>query len=241
MKFCRFELVAEPGTARTGIAYEGRIYETDGTNAIGIHEAPDIRLLAPVGRPPSVRIFRLGDHTFDYAHPAAMYGPTIILPLPPEVERVAYTPCLAVIVGGAGKSVPTAQADDLVLGLALAHVFSTLRDPGGRALDAGFCVGPALVTPDEFASDSIRPEGGAIYEDSVAFFRNGAELATFELGTIRPSPASAIAHASETQPLFEADVLLIPIGEIDLTPEAGDELKLVSPRLGALLVNLVKR
>lgn len=241
MKFCRFELIAEPGTARTGIAYEGRIYETDGTNAIGIHEASDLRLLAPIGRPPSVRIFRFGDHSFDYAHPASMYGPTIVLPLPPEVERVAYTPALAVVVGGAGAAVPPSQGDDLVLGLALAHVFSTLRDPGGRAHDAGFCLGPALVTPDEFAGDSIRPETGFAYQDVVTFSRNGVEVTTFDLGSIRPSPASAIAHASETQAVLEGDVLLIPIGELDLTPEAGDELKLVSPKLGALLVNLVKR
>lgn len=241
MKFCRFELVTDPEKIRTGIAYEGRIYETDGTNAIGIHEAGDIRLLAPIGRPPTVRVFREGDHAFDYAHPGAMLGPNLALPLPSEVERVAYVPALAVVIGGAGSAVVPSVADDLVLGLALAHVFSTLRDPGGRALDLGYCVGPAIVTPDEFGADSIRPDAGAFYADSVAVWRNGVEITSFDLASLRPSPASAIAYASETQPLAEGDLILIPLGELDLVPEAGDQLKLVAPKLGALLVDLVKR
>lgn len=238
MKFCRFELVAEPGSARTGIAYEGRVYETDGTNAIGIHEAADVRLLEPIGRAPSVRVFRSGQTVFDYAHPAAMLGPNVEFPMPAGSERLGYVPSVAIVVGGAGRDVPTSEADDLVLGLTLCHVFTALIHPGGRALDAGYAVGPAIVTPDEFLEGSIREEAGAAYPDAVTLWRNAVEVAQFELGRIVPRPAKAIAVASESFPLLEGDLLVIPLGEVDLPVDSGDEIRLSGATLGSLTVRI---
>lgn len=240
MKFCRFELASAPGQPRTGIAYEGRIYETDGTNAIGIHEASDIRLLAPIGRPTSVRVFRPGDHAFDYANPMAMHGPNEPIPVPIGADRVGYVPSLAVVVGGAGASVEPSVADDLVLGLALGHLLSTLRVSGGAALDVGFAIGPALITPDEFSSDSVRPESGVRYDDTVTLTINGVEVSSFSVAALKPTVASAVSRASQSHPLYEGDLLLIPLGEVDLTPEPEDVLKLSGEKLGALTSRLVR-
>lgn len=238
MKFCRFELVAEAGSVRTGIAYEGRIYETDGTNAIGIHEAGDIRLLAPIGRAPSVRVFRSGELVFDYAHPAAMMGPNERLPMPPGAERLGYTPALAVVVASSGRAIETMIADETVLGLSLCHLFTTLRDPGGRALDAGYALGPALTTPDELIESSTKSEHGAIYQDEIALSRNGSELQRWQLGNIKPRPAEAIAVASETRELTEGDLLLIPLGDADLAVDPADEIRIWGTKLGSLNVRI---
>jgi 2-keto-4-pentenoate hydratase/2-oxohepta-3-ene-1,7-dioic acid hydratase in catechol pathway len=238
VKFCRFELVAESGVIRTGIAYEGRIYETDGTNAIGIHEAADIRLLAPIGRAPSVRVYRPRELVFEYAHPAAMLGPNERLPMPVGAERLGYTPALAVVVASSGRSIDSSIADETVLGLALTHLFTTLRDPGGRALDAGYAVGPALVTPDELIESSTKSEHGAIYQDEIALSRNGVEIDRWQLADIFPRPAAAIAVASESRELTEGDLLLIPIGDAELAVDPADEIRVWGAKLGSLNVRI---
>jgi hypothetical protein len=57
VKLCRFEPLGVPGTVHSGIVHGGKVYETDGTNPVAVHEAGDVRLLSPVGRPPSIRLF----------------------------------------------------------------------------------------------------------------------------------------------------------------------------------------
>lgn len=238
MKFCRFELLEDPGVARTGIAYEGRIFETDGTNSIGVHEAQEIRLLPPIGRPSTVRLFRPGELAFDYLNPMVVFGPNETLLMPPHAERIGMLPALAVVVGGAGARIPVAQADDVVLGVGLANVFTTLRDHGGRAFDVGTAVGPAITTPDEFAEISIRPGTGMAYEDEVTILRNGHPVVSYQLSEAGANPAQAIAHASESCPVAEGDLILLALGDPVLALEPGEEVRLASARVGVLATRL---
>jgi hypothetical protein len=136
VKFTQFELVEEPGVRRAGMAYEGRFYETDGANAIGVHEAMDVRLLAPINRPGTVRFFPAGSLDFIYANPYAMFGPNEELMLSEGIDQITVVPCIAVVIGGAGGLVTTRDADDLVLGLTLVNSYRT-SDAGARALDLG--------------------------------------------------------------------------------------------------------
>lgn len=238
MKFCRFELTDDPGTPRTGIAYEGRIFETDGTQSVGVHEAAEIRLLPPMGRPGTVRLFRPGDLAFDYLNPQVLFGPNETLLMPPHAERIGLIPALAVIVGGAGAQIPVAQADDVVLGVSLASVFTTLRDHGGRAYDVGTALGPAITTPDEFAEISIRPGTGIVYEDEVTVMRNGHAVVSFNLTEAGANPAQAIAQASESCPVVEGDLLLLALGDPVLALEPGEEIRLASGKIGVLATRL---
>ncbi len=238
VKLCRFERVDEPGVARSGFAYEGRIIETDGTQAIETYLGSDIRLLAPIGRPNSVRLFDLRSLDFEYVHASAMFGPNQALLKFDSEAKLTYIPCLAVVVVGRGIKVQTHAADDLIMGLAFSHVFRFGDASGGRALDAGFALGPAIVTPDEFEGGSIRPEGGAHYADTVTVLQNSVEVARFELEGLNPTAAKAIAYASETQAVVESDVLLIPLGDPEAEVESGDELRLTSERMGTLIVRI---
>ena len=238
MKFCRFELLEDPGTPRTGIAYEGRIFETDGTNSIGVHEAMEIRLLPPIGRPGTVRLFRPGELAFDYINPQVVFGPNETLLMPPHAERIGLLPALAIVVGGAGAQIPVAQADDVVLGACLANVFTTLRDHGGRAFDVGTAIGPAITTPDEFAEISIRPGTGMVYDDEVSVLRNGHVVSSFQLTEAGANPAQAIAHASESCAIVEGDLLLLALGDPVMALEPGEEIRLSSAKLGVLATRL---
>ena len=46
MKLCRFELKSTPGEVRSGIVYNGKIYETAGAEPVAVHEAEAVRPLA---------------------------------------------------------------------------------------------------------------------------------------------------------------------------------------------------
>ncbi len=238
MKLCRFERVDEPGVARSGFAYEGRIIETDGTQPIETYNGTDIRLLAPIGRPNSIRFYRAGTSDFDYVHPAAMFGPNQALLKPPTEDTLRYTPCLAAVLVGKAARVATHAADDLIMGLCFAHVFSIEGVKGGRSLDSGFALGPALVTPDEFEGGSIRPEGGARYADTVTLLQNSVEVARFNLEGLSPTAAQQIASASQTQPVQESDLLLFPLGDPEVEISSGDEVRLTCERLGTLIVRI---
>ncbi len=239
MKFCRFELLEDPGTVRTGIAYEGRIFETDGTQSIGVHEAQEIRLLPPIGRPGTVRLYRPGELAFDYINPQVVFGPNEALLMPPHAERIGLLPALAVVIGGAGAQIEVTAADDVVLGVCLASVFTTLRDHGGRAFDVGTAIGPAITTPDEFAEISIRPSTGMAYDDEVTVVRNGHPVATFQVSESGINPARAIAHASESCVVSEGDLLLLALGDPVMALEPGEEIRLASAKIGVLATRLV--
>jgi 2-keto-4-pentenoate hydratase/2-oxohepta-3-ene-1,7-dioic acid hydratase in catechol pathway len=238
VKLCRFEKVDDPGVARSGFAYEGRIIETDGTQAIETYLGSDVRLLAPIGRPNTIRLFRHGQLGFEYLNPLAMFGPNqAILKQDPEA-RFGYLPCLAAILIGKGVRVPVSQADDLIMGLTFAHVFRHIGKEGAAAADAGFAIGPAIVTPDEFEGGSIRPETGAVYADEVTMLQNSVEVARFEIDGLRPTMAQAIATASETQVVGEGDIIVLPLGDPEIEAETGDELRITSERIGTLIVRI---
>lgn len=238
MKLCRFETVDEPGNARSGFAYEGRIIETDGTQPIATYEGSQVRLLAPIGRPNSVRLFYEKRDGFLYVHPATVFGPNQTLALTQPDRRLDYLPCLAVVLVGGGFQVPPNRADDLVMGLAFAFVFRHEGLEGAASYDAGIALGPALCTPDEFEGGSIRPAEGAAYGDQVTLLQNSVDAARFDLSAMGRTVAQAVSHASQTLPVGEGDLLLLPLGEPDVPVEPGDELRLTSPRIGTLIVRV---
>jgi len=92
-ELCRFELISSPTHPRSGIVYGSKVYETDGSNPIGTYEWSEVRLLAPVGMPPSVRLFDATDEesdwslaeenplpSFQYLNPRSMIGPGLACP-----------------------------------------------------------------------------------------------------------------------------------------------------------------
>lgn len=219
------------------MAYEGKFYETDGVNAIAVHEAADVRLLTPINRPWSVRFFAPGSPDFVYANPHSMFGPSESLQLVAGIDHVVVVPCLGFVIGGVGGMLNPRESDDLVLGLTLVNSFRT-EEPGARALDLGFSVGPVITTPDEF-DDSVTVDArGRRYRSNVTFRMNSIETMTVNLADLRFNPAELAAYASLTCNLREGDLLAIELSE-PIGIDRGDEFSSVGEKLGALTNRLV--
>ena len=253
--------MSEPGAVRSGLYYGGKIYETDGVQPIGVHDLSMVRLLAPLGLPPSVRIFRhlpagiegwlptgiestrRRGLTFSYLHPQAVVGPYQVVGPSPMPGKVAVMPCLAVVVGDAGHSVAVEEAPGFILGLAVANVFHHVdmaEDEArngmgtGRSHDLGLAVGPAITTPEELEEVEVETPYGRTYRLPVILQVNGKEIARYALEDANATPAELIAFASETRPLLPGDLLLLPLDTHGLPVSAEDEVHLVSDRLGTL-------
>ena len=251
MKLCRFELISSPSQPRSGIVYGSKVYETDGANAVGVHEWSDVRLLSPLGLPPSVRLFSAPDPNiiweegedtpvpaFSYVNPAAMIGPGLALPLPPLSRSLRVDACLGVVVGGAGRSVQLEDADELVLGLTLVTSFYLTDSNDGRSRDAGFALGPAITTPDELDDSVTVDERGRRYRFAMALRINSEEVASYDMSTLPHSVAEILSSASNSCALQQGDVVAISLGPNERTLEKGDQVQLVCEKLGTLTTRI---
>lgn len=237
MKFSQFEIAAEPGVKRAGIAHEGRFYETDGVNPIAVHEPMDVRLLTPINRPWSVRFFAPGELDFVYANPHSMFGPSESLELLAGVDNVVVVPCLGFVAQHSGGLLSPREADDVILGLTLVNSFRTV-EPGARAYDLGFSVGPVITTPDDF-DDSVTVDAkGRRYRTTVTLRMNSVETKTLNLADLAFNPAELVAYASLTCNVREGDLLAVELTE-PLPIERKDEFSVLAEKIGALTNRLV--
>ena len=137
VKLCRFELLAVPGEVKTGIVHNGKIYETDGTNPIAVHEAADVRPLPPVGVPPTIRFFRISDAEmaidpetqplYFYGNPGVLIGASQIVSMPDITGELDYEPYIAAVVAQEGLVIPVDEADGYILGYTILNVL-VMRD-----------------------------------------------------------------------------------------------------------------
>lgn len=226
------------------------MYETDGTNPIAIHEWNEVHLLAPVGRPPSVRLFEYGlPLSFRYLNPSVIFGPSSILKKPSTMERLSFLPCVALVAASNAAELNQDKAEEVLLGLSLASVFVNNVDSedrlSGRYYDAGIVLGPAITTPDEVEEDIELRSDGKTYRLTVSVRINGEEKKTFNVAELATSMSGALSHCSESCALVPGDVILLQApdqfdicGQIGRFLERGDEIQLVCDRLGALSVSI---
>lgn len=233
MKLCRFELASAPGTPRSGIAYDGRVYETQGTEPVAIHQFEDVRILAPVARASSLRILEPGESNFVYGNPGLLFGPGSSLN--PD-ETTTAIPALAIIIGGHGGKVQIEDADDLVLGYANATIFKNSTS-GGAAYDGGYAMGPVLTSPDDFDDEAVVNSKGKNLLSSSALTINNQEPTTLPLANMPGTPAEILSKISQTAPLVEGDVILVGLTSVQVSK--GDEIKLSHSKMGALVTRLL--
>ncbi len=261
MKLCRFDLADSPGTARSGIMHGGKVYETDGTAPVAVHEWTDARLLSPIGRAPTVRMFSAArpafadwieaesgtaPPAFSYLNPVLMSGPRSVLPEFPLSSEISVKACVGAVVGEAGRGIAPSEADAHVLGLTLALVFFAAdleRDELARGLgptrshDAGIVVGPALTTPDELDGVATATEFGKRYDLKVALQVAGEDVGSFELAEAPWTLAELVAAASASAAVEPGELILAALGASVagewISP--GAELRLSTDLLGNLL------
>ena len=248
MKLCRFELKSEPGTIRSGMVYDGKIYETDGAEAIGVHEAADVRPLAPVPTPPSIRVFRtdLSDSGFVYANPAAVIGPSMVIELPDTATDYVVRSFLGAVVGGTGYQLGEEEAEAVLLGFTLVNILSSKSiedDDGrcvGRAQDFGIMVGPVITTPDDLDEVMTPTANGIMYKLSASIKINGDEKGFTNFEEFSLSMVDAVRMASETCTVKSGDLFCVgPIFDDEAcVVSKGDEFQFSMERLGMLSTKL---
>lgn len=241
MKLCRFELLAEPNKARTGFVAQGKVYETDGQQPIGIHLPSDVRLLSPA-LPPSIRLFtgEGDDLGFVYLNPATVRGSGEPIPLPPFATPAGYMPCVAAVIAVAGKGLEPSEADGLVLGLSLGLVIYGGAGDSARSRDVGFVLGPAITTPDDLEDRATEDARGRRYHLEIGARRGEDMPLKTSLADIEPTLAELIAYASESAVLRPGDVIAYALPQIvEGTLEPGHDVAVLSDALGTLAARAI--
>jgi 2-keto-4-pentenoate hydratase/2-oxohepta-3-ene-1,7-dioic acid hydratase in catechol pathway len=237
------------------MVYGGKIYETDGSEAIGVHEAIDVRPLAPVPTPSSIRIFRsdLGansdDPIFFYANPACLVGPSQVINLPDVGEDFVVRSYLGAVMVGGGYAITTEVAESLILGYTLVNILTSrsleaeekaLGIGFGRSHDLGIAIGPVLTTPDELDDVMTMTKNGILFSLGSHIKINSVEKASASFEEFTISMIEAVRVASETCTLRAGDLFCVgPIFDDEVSViEAGDEYQFTIERLGTLATKI---
>lgn len=226
MQLCRFILREQPNIHRSGILHDGRIYETDGTRAIGVHEMSAIGMLPPLASAPNVRLFDV-DGRYTYRSSSSFLGPLAELEPPQAYDGlVAQVHAVAVLKEG-GAHLEQDETENLFLAFTLAMTFSY---PGAdMGWDLPMALGPYLTTPEEF--DLAAP-----LKMSLALDGNAVAAAEAPL----PDFGGMAMAASKWSALEPGDVLISPaLGTVSATTlMPGHRVSVVDERLGTLVIRL---
>ena len=178
----------------------------------------DVRLLAPVRRPPSVRDFyAFEEHVknaravtgrgevppewyelpaFYFSNPAAIYGPEDEIPYPEGTEKLDYELEVAAVIGANGAIGGfTIMNDWSARDLQRREMAIGLGPAKGK--DFATSLGPVVVTPDEL---------GDLRLEMVARV-NGEERSRGNLGEMYHSWEAIVANASRNTELRAGDIL----------------------------------
>lgn len=193
----------------------------------------EVRLLAPLPRPPSLRDFYAfeahvaaaaalrGGHVplawyeipvFYFSNHTAIYGPGADIPAP-RSRALDYELEIACVIGRAGRDIAEEDAEEYIAGYTIMNDWSA-RDLQREEMEVGLgpakgkdfatSLGPWLVTPDELEEHAL---GDGRHHLIMTAHVNGAELSR---GTLRDSYytfAQMIARASQDATLYPGDVL----------------------------------
>jgi fumarylacetoacetate (FAA) hydrolase len=178
----------------------------------------EVRLLAPVQRPPSVRDFYAFEQhvlnaravtgrgevppewyeipVFYFSNPSAIYGPEDEIPYPENSEALDYELEVAAVIGADGKVGGfTIMNDWSARDLQRTEMRVGLGPAKGK--DFATSLGPVVVTPDEL---------GDLRLEMVARV-NGEERSRGNLGDLYHSWESILEHAARNTVLRPGDVI----------------------------------
>ena len=189
--------------------------------------ALEVRLLAPVAEPPSIRDFYAFEQhvrtarsrrglemhpdwyelpVFYFTNPAAVLGPGDPVAAPPRSAELDYELEVACVLGRSGRNLRLEDADAAVAGFMVMNDWSA-RDIQRREMalslgpakgkDFATSLGPVLVTAAEFAPGGLREVPSAVMTATV----NGVEWSRADLDGLWWSFAELLAYASEAAPV----------------------------------------
>jgi 2-keto-4-pentenoate hydratase/2-oxohepta-3-ene-1,7-dioic acid hydratase in catechol pathway len=245
---------AADGSERAGLVQDERVHgldasllaliESDGglsaaaeravTTPVEVVDLADVRLCAPIPRPPSVRDFlsfeehlrnagrALGRTTvppvwfeqpvFYFTNPAAIRGPDEEIPISPGCEKFDYEVEVAAVVGRAGSDLTPAEAEAHIAGYTVFCDWSA-RDVQARESTIG--LGPAKgkdgatsIGPVLVTPDELEPyRSGKGYRLAMRASVNGRDLGGGSWADIHWSFGQMLAYASRGTELRPGDVI----------------------------------
>jgi fumarylacetoacetate (FAA) hydrolase len=192
-----------------------------------------VRLLAPIPRPSSLRDFYAFEQhvaaaraqrgqpvpaewyripTFYFSNHGAIYGPDAAIPMP-QSEALDYELEIACVISRQGRDIHPDDAVDYIAGYMIMNDWSA-RDLQGQEMKIGLgpakgkdfatSLGPWLVTPDEL--DIYADDDGHLSLTMIARVNN-VERSRGNAASMHYRFADLIAHASRDATLYPGDVL----------------------------------
>ena len=193
----------------------------------------EVRLLAPLPRPTSLRDFyafeqhvataarNRGRHVapawyeipvFYFSNHTAIYGPDADVPMP-RTQALDYELEIACVIGRAGRDIAEEDASAYIAGYTIMNDWSA-RDVQAEEMAVGLgpakgkdfatSLGPWLVTPDELEDHEL---GDGRYNLAMVARVNGVERSRGNFRDIDYTFAQMIARASRDATLYPGDVL----------------------------------
>lgn len=199
----------------------------------GIYRLSQVRLLAPLPRPVSIRDFyAFEEHVktarqkrgldvipewyqfpvFYFSNHLAIRGPDEVIDVPPFCLCLDYELEIACVIGKEGRDIQASEADDYIFGYCIMNDWSA-RDIQREEMKVGLgpakgkdfatSLGPFLVTKEELDSQKINDR----YELKMTAAVNGKVISKGNLKDIYYSFAEMIERASAGVTLFPGEVI----------------------------------
>lgn len=199
--------------------------------------AADVKLLAPIPRPTSMRdgyAFRQHVETarrnrglemipefdqfpvFYFTNHQAVVGPGPLKVRQRQLERLDFELEAAIVVGKEAHDVTAANADDLIFGLTIMNDFSArvlqmdemkLSLGPAKGKDFATGLGPWLVTMDELAPHVRKTDHGMHFDLGMRAWVNGVQVSTGNVKDMTWTFAQILERASYGVTLYPGDVI----------------------------------
>lgn len=197
--------------------------------------ASEVRLRAPLPRPPSLRDFYAFERhvttsfanrdrpvppewyefpVFYFSNAASVLGPEDTVAPPPGSQALDFELEVACVIGVGGKDIPSERAEEHIFGYTILNDWSArdlqrveMRVGLGPAKGKDFAtsLGPWLATPEELGD---RPAGRpGVYDLAMTARINGVERSRGNLAELHYSFGEMIARASAGVKLEPGDVI----------------------------------
>ena len=194
----------------------------------------DVRLLAPLPRPRSLRdFFAFEQHVtatrrqrgqpvppawyrrpvFYFGNHGAILGPDDVVPMP-QTEQLDYELEVACVIGRQGQDIDPDEVWDYIAGFTIMNDWSA-RDLQLEEMSVGLgpakgkdfatSLGPTIVTPDEL-ENYISADDNRMHLEMIARV-NGREHSRGNLADMYYSWGEIVAHASRDVTLYPGDVI----------------------------------
>jgi fumarylacetoacetate (FAA) hydrolase len=195
----------------------------------------EVRLHAPIPRPPTLRDFYAFEQhvrtanenrgrsvpenwykfpVFYFANPNSIFGTNEEIPYPPYTQALDYELEIAAVIGNAGINITPETAPKHIFGYTIFNDWSA-RDVQreemqvhlgpAKGKDFASSFGPCIVTADEFSQEMAGKPG--VYEAAMIARINGEERSRGNFKDIYWSFGQMIQRASESVMLYPGDVI----------------------------------